>query len=242
MVKLNKLIKINCLLIISFFIFETNGYTVEKNYNQQNAHPAIENQQIQSNQPHTFSRPNVVHTQRPVTNNMRNTIPYSTTANHNQRATTFNNQQGNQNFHQNHSHHNNQSWNNAGYYGPFDDLYYTVIASPYYYPSEDSSYSVSNDAATNTNSDTTGSESDNTTQLPSGEWVPANNGDMPNNAIAYQDQNGNSGYYCRAMYNNKLYYGELIPNDGCYANDQSVTIHFSDYEVLVTPPDGSEPS
>lgn len=36
------------------------------------------------------------------------------------------------------------------------------------------------------------------------------------------------------QYMNKMKYGVLVPNDGCYIEEQNVTMRFNDYEVLVS--------
>jgi hypothetical protein len=77
-------------------------------------------------------------------------------------------------------------------------------------------------------------------------WVAAHNGEVPDNAIPYTDDNGqndtdysndNSAYYCRAQYNNEVYDGVLVANEGCYVEDSAnaATIRLENYDVLVNP-------
>lgn len=63
-------------------------------------------------------------------------------------------------------------------------------------------------------------------------WASASNGQVPDDAIAYDD-NGTTVYYCRANYEGQLYYGELIPNDGCYLEYQNSSLKVEDYEVQI---------
>lgn len=73
------------------------------------------------------------------------------------------------------------------------------------------------------------------TFLPSNEiWLSAKNGDVPKSAVINNTENGKSTYYCRVTYLNKLAYGVLVPQDGCYVEDSSATTRFTDYDVLIT--------
>lgn len=120
------------------------------------------------------------------------------------------------------------------YYYGFNPYYYY----PYYpdynvsYP-DDYAYS-DNTGDENTNSYSTLSANDNQI-VPAENWVAASNGDVPANAEIYNDANGSTTYYCRSAYSNQEYYGVLVPQDGCYVNDQSVTLRFVNYEVLLNP-------
>lgn len=140
-------------------------------------------------------------------------------------------QQGRQNWNGHRRHdwnrHDNSQFSN----------FYMILGVPYYFYSSPPAYyegnEPDNDSYVTTTQPTPVNEQEYTNQLPNGVWVTANSGNVPDNAIAYSDQNGNTAYYCRAMYNNQLYYGELLPNDGCYAQDQSTLIRFTEYDVLV---------
>jgi hypothetical protein len=64
-------------------------------------------------------------------------------------------------------------------------------------------------------------------------WVAAENGDVPDNAVVNGNENNVTTYYCREEFNGKMYYGLLIPKDGCYVQEQSVTMKFENYDVMV---------
>ena len=76
-----------------------------------------------------------------------------------------------------------------------------------------------------------------------GSWVPAHNGDVPDNALPYAPDNGDNGndnsnnaFYCRGQYNNQTYDGVLIAGEGCYVDDNAnaATIRLQNYEVLLS--------
>jgi hypothetical protein len=116
--------------------------------------------------------------------------------------------------------------NNNRHYYSVPIVYYI----PYYvgsYPDNSNDTSTSAEPASN-ETDNTNQQSD-TNQV----WVAASNGEVPNNAVVYSNENGNTTYYCRGIYNNVLYTGELVPNEACYAQDGSVSLRFDDYDVLV---------
>ena len=92
----------------------------------------------------------------------------------------------------------------APYYIPYYYGYYPSYSNETNYSSEPAS---NEDYNTNQNVDTN--------QV----WVAASNGEIPNNAVVYSDENGSTTYYCRGIYNNVLYTGELVPNEACYAQD-----------------------
>lgn len=139
--------------------------------------------------------------------------------------------QGHQQHNDWHKHRHNDFVNN-----PFVDFFF-ILDSPYFVspgPSYVTTYEA-NYVTNDVSPDTTYSNAVvNDNQLPNGNWVSTENGNVPNNAIGYQDQDGNIVYYCRASYNGQLYYGVLIPDDGCYTQDQSTSIRFSTYEALVS--------
>ena len=64
-------------------------------------------------------------------------------------------------------------------------------------------------------------------------WIKINNGRLPLNAVVNNNVNNTKTYYCRAKYMGKLNYGVLIPHDGCYIEKKSLTMRFTQYEVLV---------
>ncbi|KTD14518.1 hypothetical protein Lgra_0549 [Legionella gratiana] len=65
-------------------------------------------------------------------------------------------------------------------------------------------------------------------------WVPVKNGHIPVNAVLNNIVNKKSTYYCRVTFHGKTSYGVLIPNDGCYIEEPSVTMRFSKYDILVS--------
>jgi len=65
-----------------------------------------------------------------------------------------------------------------------------------------------------------------------GIWVWANGGKVPANAIVLQYENGFPVYYCRVPQGNQMYYGQLIPNQGCVISNQ-INNQFSSYQTLV---------
>lgn len=118
----------------------------------------------------------------------------------------------------------------SSYYAyPFPYYDYYEYPNYYYYPYTPTTVITS----TPHNVVTTPSTSSDT--LPANEeWIPVKNGDIPPNAIVNnQDDNGTTTYYCRAKLMNKINYGVLVPNDGCYIQSQSVTMRFTTYDVLV---------
>ena len=68
-------------------------------------------------------------------------------------------------------------------------------------------------------------------------WVDAANGQVPNGAVPYSDENqaSTNSFYCRGNYNGQLYSGELVANDGCFIDDNmnAATIRLQNYQVLV---------
>jgi hypothetical protein len=68
---------------------------------------------------------------------------------------------------------------------------------------------------------------------PKGEWTETSNGAVPQYAIVYQDTEQYRIYYCRVEYDERMIYGFLIENDGCYINDKNGNkLRFNEYEVL----------
>lgn len=79
-----------------------------------------------------------------------------------------------------------------------------------------------------------------------GKWVDAHDGELPDNAVPYTDANdleSDSGestgnvFYCRGVYNNEIYDGILVPDEGCYVDDRvnAATIRLQNYQVLTNP-------
>lgn len=65
-------------------------------------------------------------------------------------------------------------------------------------------------------------------------WVWSAVGEIPRNAVVYQNINGSSVYYCRVNLDNVLFSGVMVPNDGCYVQVGDQSIRYSNYQVLVT--------
>ncbi len=65
-------------------------------------------------------------------------------------------------------------------------------------------------------------------------WVPVKNGHIPVNAVLNNIVNKKTTYYCRVKFHGNTSYGVLIPNDGCYVEEPSVTMRFSKYDILVS--------
>ena len=170
-------------------------------------------------------------------------------------AVVHNNQNVNANFHQ----HNNV--NHKRRFPFFAAVFYSIIGANYYpyyyYPYGNSDNDYDNNAnvadnysdnyyadntSTTTHTEQTASyDNDQTSNdttantSPSNQvWLMSSKGQVPANAVIYSTDNGITTYYCRADYKGQVYYGELIPNDGCYVQDQSVTLRFDQYEVLLT--------
>lgn len=133
------------------------------------------------------------------------------------------------NSHHEEEHHDHWQNNNSV---PTYLYYYQTPVYPYV-PTDDNSYFYSSSPDTETTY--TGTTTEMPYTLPTGIWVVASDGNVPDNALLYQtDANNIPNYYCRSGYNNQTYYGVLIPNDGCYATDQGNSIKFNQYEVLVS--------
>jgi hypothetical protein len=47
-------------------------------------------------------------------------------------------------------------------------------------------------------------------------WVWSAIGEIPRNAVVYQNVNGIAAYSCRVLLNNNIYSGVMVSNDGCY--------------------------
>lgn len=245
MLNLKKLIKISGLSIILLLIIEVIGYADRRhvNVNQQVLQPTTtvvaphQRAMVHPNQPRSLAQParvirNANVPQHPVVIQRAQRVRSQNFANTRQVNVNNVNQQGRR---VEHWHHRNQNWNN-GFYSTLFYGFYPIVAPFYYdYDTSQSNYTVSNTPEyTNTNTvQTVETTYTNDNQVPNGNWVPFDNYNIPNNAVVYQDENGNSGYYCRALFNNQLYYGQFIPNDGCYSQDQGATIRFDKFDILV---------
>lgn len=69
-------------------------------------------------------------------------------------------------------------------------------------------------------------------QYPNAVWINFNSKYIPYNAIIYQYINGRAVYYCRVDVAGKRYYGELVPNEGCYVTSYSEK-PFDSFQILV---------
>jgi len=116
-----------------------------------------------------------------------------------------------------HSHHHQRQFYYFNYYG-FPN---------YGYPTEDNSYYYETPNEESNNTATTSS-------LPTGQWISASNGEVPNKAIVYQTNNNVVNYYCRANHRYTMTYGVLVSNEGCLIQDQGSTVRLNEYEVLVS--------
>lgn len=65
-------------------------------------------------------------------------------------------------------------------------------------------------------------------------WVWSAIGEIPQNAVVYQNENGMATYYCRVFLDNNVFSGVMVPNEGCYVQLDDQTIRYTNYQVLVT--------
>jgi hypothetical protein len=164
----------------------------------------------------------------------------------------------------NRSRYNGNRYNNNGYNNNYNRRYNNNGGVYYGYPFVAVPYPVAVPQTVPESPDPDGDMNENpgaTTQYPNGNWVSANNGYVPSNAVPYatstdasseaygdnaadnyaNNSNGNSNqnntpsYYCRAVSNNQYVEGVLVPNDGCYVqnNAESSTTRYGNYQVLV---------
>jgi hypothetical protein len=75
---------------------------------------------------------------------------------------------------------------------------------------------------------------DTSAPLPSGIWTKASYGEVPDKAFVYQSNAGETDYYCRVEYRDQMYYGVLVPHEGCMVQYQSRTVRLNQYEVLIS--------
>jgi hypothetical protein len=149
----------------------------------------------------------------------------------------YNNFYASQQPHQNHYYNNN---NNGFYNGFYPSVVVypdsvvttygpaTVTAEPE--PADENENGINQDTYVVVNPDT-----------KSQSWVAAANGEVPNGAEPYTDDNQSQQsnnvamFYCRGQYNNQSYSGVLVAGEGCYVDDHvnAATIRLQNYQVLV---------
>ena len=196
-------------------------------------------------------------------NNGQNNNWHNSWHNNNGQNNNWHNNWNNNNWHNNWNSWNYGYWNNYawGYwnfwwgpawgigfyynpfvYGPyFDDPYWYYSQSYYYYPGNYlysypliiNNYNTYYDLPQNSVQ-----QSGRAGQISAAQsketWVTVRNGDIPDSAVINMNANGQVTYYCRTKYMNKMNYGELIPNDGCYIDGENVTMRFTNYQVLIS--------
>lgn len=69
-------------------------------------------------------------------------------------------------------------------------------------------------------------------QYNTGNWIQMNHNRLPAQAIVIQYINGYPVYACRIFYQNRILYGSMIPNQGCFIPNLSAQA-FSSYQLLV---------
>jgi hypothetical protein len=168
------------------------------------------------------------------------------TTNYSNRSTNYSNHGYNNNHaynNTNHSYPNNNAYHNHNHYYPNNHYYQNGYAvgfpfagfvdesdfSPDVTPAGPDDYDYSSEQATQ--------PSEEPEAPPQQSWVSAGNGQVPQGAVVNTDDQSTNGpvYYCQAVYNNQTFSGVLVPNDGCYVQDEanSATIRLTTYEVLV---------
>lgn len=202
-------------LAILFSLLSAVNIAISEEHHQGHAHPAGVSAQPPMHATHQ-NQPGAVHQNQPHGG--------STSWNHGSKGGGWggNSGNGNNSWHHGHHNHNNQVF-----------FFSTYPYYPYYYPSYAPAYSPPAD------NDYYPAESDYTSapeySNPSGTWVTASGGAVPEYAVVASQDNGNNVYYCRVQYNNQTYYGTLVINDACYVDDSAnaVTMRFDNYQVLV---------
>lgn len=121
------------------------------------------------------------------------------------------------------------------YYNYYNTPNTTTVPSPTNTIVPANNDTTAGDSNTNANNTVSSDSNTNTaTPTPTKEtWVSDENGNLPKNAVVNNTENGKSTYYCRTTYMNKLSYGVLVPQDGCYIETATVTMRFTNYETLV---------
>lgn len=216
---------------VAVYAYSNQWHHQGQNYQQNNMRPEPNYYQTH----HINNPPNTINLNQPGPNTINLNRPSPNTVNVNPHP-NYNGYYGNQNYHQNHGNHNHYHNYNVPYV-----IYYGTSYYPYYptysgYVSYDNSeYTSYDDTPSMSITDINNSVNNINQSIPDGYWIQASQGQVPANAIVYQsDSNGNNTYYCRANYNSILYYGVLVAGDGCYSQDGSTTVRFTDYEVLIT--------
>lgn len=97
---------------------------------------------------------------------------------------------------------------------------------PYYY------YGVSPTVGTYYNSYVVTTPSGSTV-VSQGTWVEARDGAIPDRAISYVNKAGLIAYHCRALYHDRMYYGEIVGGQYCVYRDETTTLELRTYEVQV---------
>ncbi|MHB1947423.1 MAG: hypothetical protein ACYCQI_04840 [Gammaproteobacteria bacterium] len=148
---------------------------------------------------------------------------------------SFQNPQPQTNQYNHEEHHHDRDRTTVFFYPYLPAFGEPFVPDTYYDDSSTDNSSYNEPSNDNTGSDNSSySSPDNSTDSSdlNGNWVSAQNGAVPDNAISYQENNV-TVYYCRALYNNQIYYGRLT--DACYVEDKAnaATIRLNVYDVLV---------
>jgi hypothetical protein len=136
-------------------------------------------------------------------------------------SSNYNSNRGYNNY--NHNYQNNR-YNQNGYVVgfPYEGFIDESDFTPYVQPAGPDDYDYSSEQAVSP---------------PSQSWVAASNGQVPPGAVVNTNNPNSNGptYYCQAVYDNQTFSGVLVPNDGCYVQDETngATIRLTTYEVLV---------
>jgi hypothetical protein len=173
---------------------------------------------------------------------------HSSNQNHfNASHNNYSQQQYRNNHNYNNNNYNNGHYNHGNYYnGFYNGFFPSVVVYPSavvttYGPTVTPEYpDPANNNDNGVNQDTyvvDNSSPAETTQ----DWVPAANGQVPNGAVPYSDDNNPpqagsaSEFYCRGQYNNQSYSGVLVAGEGCFIDDRvnAATIRLQNYQVLV---------
>lgn len=72
-----------------------------------------------------------------------------------------------------------------------------------------------------------------TTVISQGTWVEASDGAIPDRAISYINKDGLIAYHCRALYHDRMYFGEIVGGQYCVYRDETTTLELRTYEVQV---------
>lgn len=161
----------------------------------------------QQRQQNSFHNPPAIHSQHP-------SAPTHTIQN--------NHANGNFNMHRSapetvqRNHEQGHRHNESGS-APFVDYFFSSPLDETVYPAtyeNDNSYVTEQSNENNENED--------------GNWVSAQNGEVPANAVISEES---GTYSCRSFSNNTMYYGVVVPQ-GCNVKIDNGTILFNSYDVL----------